>query len=165
MKKAREVEFEVLPKNRTLTGDDPLIALVARLMDSVFTLPGTKIRFGLDPLIGLIPGVGDTASAVVSMLLIFQSARYGMPRIVLARMALNVLLNTIFGSVPVIGDFFSLWFKSNNMNYALLRKHAGQRRTASSTDWLFVIGLLALLLGAVVLVIIGAVTLIRSLFP
>ncbi|MES2570881.1 MAG: DUF4112 domain-containing protein, partial [Verrucomicrobiota bacterium] len=140
------------------------IAFIAKLMDSVFTIPGTKFRFGLDPLIGLIPGFGDTASAAVSILLIFQSARYGIPKVVLARMALNVLLNTTIGAIPVVGDFFSLWFRSNNMNYELLRKHAGERRTASPSDWFFVCGLLALLIGGITLIIIGVISVIKSAF-
>ena len=71
---------------------DPFLAFVARLMDTAFTIPGTNIRFGLDPVIGLIPGIGDCVATLISTLLILQSARYRLPKIVLTRMALNVLL-------------------------------------------------------------------------
>jgi Domain of unknown function (DUF4112) len=161
MKKAQEVEFEVLPKDSqrpSLQGDDPLIAFVARLMDTVFSIPGTRIRFGLDPIIGLLPGFGDTATALVSALLIVQSARYGVPRVVMARMALNVLLNSALGTVPVAGDLFSVWFKSNIKNYDLLRRHAGARRVSTAKDWAFIIALLGGLLALIVLLVIGAIT-------
>ena len=165
MKKVTEMEFEVLPKETkgsALPGDDPLIALISRWMDNAFTLPGTKIRFGLDPLIGLLPGLGDTATAIVSMLLIMQSARHGVPKVVLARMALNVLLNTAVGALPVAGDLFSVWFKSNAKNYDLLRKHAGASRTSTARDWVFIIALLGGLITAVGLLVVGAATLISK---
>src|SRR5436190_13497369 len=89
-------------------GDRALMAAIARIMDDVFVIPGTNIRFGLDPLIGLIPGFGDMAGAVVSTLLLIQGGRLGAPKIVLARMALNVLINTALGAIPVLGDAFSV---------------------------------------------------------
>lgn len=167
VKEAREVEFEVLGKNeprQPARTDDPFIALVSRLMDTVFTIPGTNIRFGLDPILGLLPTFGDTASAIVSTLLILQSAKYGVPRVILARMTLNVLLNTAIGAIPVLGDIFSVWFKSNARNYDLLRRHASTRKAATWGDWVFVVGLLALILGAVVLMIAGAVALLSAIF-
>jgi hypothetical protein len=167
MSKVREIEVEVVGKDEprsTLRGDDPMIALVARLMDTIFTIPGTKFRFGLDPILGLLPGFGDTATAIVSALLIAQSARYGVPRIVLARMAGNVLLNTALGSVPVLGDAFSFWFKSNVRNYDLLRRHAGASRRAGWRDWTFVFGLLAAIVALALFLVVGAVTLLGKLF-
>ncbi len=166
MNEAREVKFEVLERDEhpaDRRGDDSIIAFVARLMDTAFVIPGTNIRFGLDPLIGLLPGFGDTATALVSVLLILQSSRHGVPKIVLARMALNVLLNTAVGAIPVAGDVFSMWFKSNAMNYALLRKHAGDRRKSTLRDWMFVAGLLLLLLTAIALLVVGAVTVFKKL--
>ncbi len=124
--------------------DDPFIALVARLMDNVFTIPGTKIRFGLDPIIGLVAGYGDAAAALTSILLLLRSAKHRVPKIVLAQMALNIVLNATVGAVPVAGDAFSFWFKSNERNYALLRKHAGSAKPTGGS-WLFVL----LLLGGV----------------
>ena len=149
---SREIDVEVLrpgekppPPNATsaesTTHDDPFIALVSRLMDSVFRVPGTNIRFGFDPIIGLVPGIGDAATAVTSLLLILQSARARVPRIVLARMVLNVLINTGVGAIPAVGDLFSVWFRSNVRNYELHRKHAGTRSSTTS-DWLFILALL-----------------------
>jgi len=166
--KAQEVEFEVVdketPRPVPRLGDDQIIGFVSRLMDTVFTIPGTNIRFGLDPILGLLPGFGDTATAIISALLIAQSARYGVPRIILARMAGNVLLNTALGSVPLVGDAFSFWFKSNVRNYDLLRRHASTRRPGSWRDWAFVLGLLAAIFGLVILVVVGAATLLKQLF-
>ena len=168
MDKVREIDVEVLgkekPRSVSRLGDDPLIAFVARLMDTAFSIPGTNIRFGLDPILGLFPGLGDTATAIVSVLMIAQSARYGVPRVVLARMAGNVLLNTALGSIPFVGDAFSVWFKSNARNYDLLRKHAGAHRTASWRDWVFVLILLAAVLGLVALIIVGVITILAALF-
>lgn len=177
---AREIEVEVLPPGaiprargaepdpapRVYTKDtseqkppprefdDPFIALVARLMDNVFTIPGTNIRFGLDPIIGLAAGYGDAAAALTSVFLLLRSAKHGVPKIVLAQMALNIVLNATVGAIPIIGDAFSFWFKSNERNHTLLRKHAG---TAASTgaSWLFVLLLLGLVGGALALTIMA----------
>lgn len=159
----REIEVEVLrpgekalpradPVPESTTLDDPFIALVAKLMDSVFRVPGTKIRFGFDPIIGLLPGIGDAATAVTSLLLILQSAKARVPRVVLARMVLNVLINTGIGAIPAVGDIFSVWFRSNARNYDLHRKHAGTRSSTHS-DWLFILALV----GGALLVIAFAV--------
>lgn len=154
----REVEVEVLPKEdgHPTRGpghgapggpalNDPLIAFVARVMDSIFTVPGTKIRFGLDPILGLLPVVGSPASAMVSIFLLTRSAQHGVPNFVLARMAMNVVINAILDEIPVIGDGISIFFRSNKLNYELLQKHAGTRQPSTWKDRLFV----AALLGAV----------------
>ncbi|HEX8372239.1 MAG TPA: DUF4112 domain-containing protein [Chthoniobacterales bacterium] len=143
---------------------DPLFALISKVMDNVFVIPGTNIRFGIDPIIGLIPGLGDTSGALISSMLIFRGAQAGVPKVVLARMALNVLVNAIFGGVPFLGDLFSIWFKSNQMNYELYQKHAGGRTTASKSDWVFVISLLVALLVAVGCVIALSLTVIAALW-
>ena len=149
--KVREIDIdEVLPKGaRTTAKDDPFIAFLARLMDDQFVIPGTSIRFGLDPLLGLLPGWGDSASALVSAVLILKSARAGVPKVVLSRMALNIFINAAVGAIPGIGDAFSFWFKSNAKNYALHQKHAGTTRPPALRDRLFVAaifgGLLAVL--------------------
>jgi hypothetical protein len=164
-KPAREVEFEVLGKDapQGRLNDDPFIALIARLMDDIFVIPGTNIRFGLDPLIGLIPALGATASSFVSIVLIALSARRGVPKVVLTRMAVNVLANAAIDSVPVLGDVASVFYRSNSRNYELLRKHAGTVRPSTTGDWLFLIGLLAGVLLVIGLIIVGSVTLLRAL--
>jgi hypothetical protein len=144
--------------------NDPFIALIARLMDSAFVIPGTNIRFGLDPLIGLLPGIGDGATALTSLMLFLKAAGQGVPKIVMARMAMNIVLNTTLGAVPVAGDAFSFWFKSNDRNYELLRKHAGAANASTKSDWTFVAALLGGLGFVLVLTIIGYATMITTIF-
>ena len=116
-------------------------------MDHQFVIPGTNIRFGLDPLISLVPRVGATASAAISLGVIALSFCC-VPKIVLARMALNVL-NAALYAVPAWATCFR--FRSNARNYELLRKHAGTARATTRGDWLF----LMTLLGGVGLAILG----------
>jgi hypothetical protein len=142
--------------------EDPFIALIARLMDSAFVIPGTNIRFGLDPIIGLLPGIGDGATALTSLMLFLKAAGQGIPKIVLARMALNIVLNTSLGAVPVAGDAFSFWFKSNDRNYELLRKHAGAP-SSTKADWVFVGALLGGLALVLILTIIGYATMFATI--
>jgi len=162
---AREVEFEILGKEAPQPGAgvDPFIALIARLMDDMFVIPGTNIRFGLDPIIGLLPAFGATASATVSLVLIALSARRGVPKIVLVRMASNVLINTALDSMPVVGDALSIFFRSNARNYELLQKHAGKSRASTVGDWVFLLALFAAVIVVVGLMIVGSVTAFRFL--
>ena len=160
--KKAEPEFEVLPPEREQDVQiETLMKIVALIMDNLIKVPGTRFRIGLDPIIGLIPGLGDSSSAFVSAITIFQAARQGIPRIVLAHMALNVFVNALVGALPFVGDVFSLWFKSNQRNYELLLKHGTERRQVSTKgDWAFVIALLVSLAVAVILIGVGAVFLL-----
>jgi hypothetical protein len=128
---------------------------MSRLLDSAFTIPGTRYQFGLDALIGLVPGLGDALSAVFSGYLVLQASRLGAPRSVVTRMIGNVAIDTIVGWIPLLGDLFDVVWKSNVRNMALLEDHlrhpaaakAGSRRAL-------------LLLGGILLVsLAGAVAL------
>lgn len=99
------------------------IRTFSELLDSRFSIPGTKIRFGLDAIIGLIPGFGDSIGGLLSALIILQSARLGVSRIVLVRMAINVIIEVIIGAVPFIGDIFDVAWKANIRNSNLLEKY------------------------------------------
>src|SRR4051794_24708745 len=114
-------------------------------MDEIVRVPGTNFRFGLDPLIGLVPGIGDTSSAIVSGFALIQAVRLGVPKILVARMALNVLVNEVIGIVPVVGDAFSFWFKSNARNYDIIKNHRLGTTAPKRSDWLFVVGILVAL--------------------
>ena len=160
--KTREVEFEVVGKDEPPPAD-PLIALIARWMDTQFVIPGTGFRFGLDPLIGLLPGLGDTATAAISLALILLSSRHRVPRIVLARMALNVVLNSGLGALPVVGDAFSFWFKSNARNYELLRRHAGTAHSSTRGEWVFVLALAGGVIAVLLLALAGVLALLHWL--
>lgn len=126
------------------------LEMLARWMDSVFRIPGVGIRFGLDALIGLIPGFGDTLTSLVSIYILAAGARLGVPRVTLVRMALNIAIDWLLGSFPVLGDVFDVYWKANQRNVALLRRHAmaapAQERRARAGDWLFVGGLICSLL-------------------
>ena len=117
------------------------VARIARLMDSQFRLPGTQFRFGLDPLLGLLPVVGDLSTLAVSGALLLTMLRHGASGAVVVRMALNILLDTIVGAIPLLGNLFDFAYKSNERNVALLRRHYAEGTHSGSGK-----GLVALLL-------------------
>jgi Domain of unknown function (DUF4112) len=162
--KILEVDWEVLPpeEKRKRQGLEPIFKWLAYIMDEVVRVPGTKFRFGLDPLLGLIPGVGDTSSALVSAFAMIQAVRLGVPKVLLMRMALNVLVNEVIGVIPVIGDAFSFWFKSNARNYEIIKTHRLGSSAPSRSDWAFVIAILAAL-GLIVCVGIALTFLVLAM--
>ena len=111
----------------------------ARIFDSAFRIPGTQITFGLDPILGLIPGLGDVASPVFSLFFVWHGLKLGVPKVVLARMVLNVLIDSAVGVIPVVGDLFDFGWKANAWNLALLERHAMPGRRPTSFDYVFVI--------------------------
>ena len=120
-----------------------LAQALAQLLDASLTIPGTSIRIGLDPLLGLIPGIGDLISNAIGSSLLFLGTKAGIPRIVLLRMSINILINMVVGAIPIIGDLFSIWFKSNLQNAQLLHRHC--QTTAPVTtliDWIYVSGII-----------------------
>ncbi len=144
-------EWEVLPpedrsgSRRTSASLEPLFRWLALIMDEFLRFPGTKIRFGLDPIIGLLPGIGDVSSAIISAVALVHAARYGVPKILLARMATNILINELVGIIPGLGDAFSFWFKSNVRNYKLLRRYSAAPTRSRKGDWIFLVAVLSLL--------------------
>jgi hypothetical protein len=112
---------------------------MARLFDAAFRVPGTQITFGLDPLLGLVPGVGDLASPLLTIWILWQGARMRVPKVVLARMVLNALIDAAVGAIPLLGDAFDFAWKSNEWNMALLERHVMPGERATSGDYLFVI--------------------------
>lgn len=115
------------------------------LLDSVFRVPGTNIRFGWDPIIGLIPGLGDLSSPVFAVLLLLQARRMRVPRIVQLRMLLNAGLDAMLSFVPVLGNLFDVAWKANARNMALLERHAQPGVAPRRSDVLFVYGVIILL--------------------
>ena len=95
---------------------------MTRLLDSKFRIPGTSIRFGLDPIAGLFPVVGDAATMVVSLAMVYVMYKHGVSGRVAGKMVFNVLLDMVFGSIPVAGTVFDVFFKSNQRNLRLLKK-------------------------------------------
>jgi len=124
-------------------------------MDDFLRVPGTKLRFGLDPIIGLLPGIGDVTSAIVSAVAFVHAARSGVPKILLARMAMNILINELVGIIPGLGDAFSFWFKSNVRNYELLRGYSATPAGSRRGDWIFVMACAGMIVTVLVLEGIG----------
>jgi hypothetical protein len=136
---------------------------LARLLDSAVTVPGTNIRVGADSLIGLIPGLGDIAGAVLSGYIVLVATRLGAPASVVARMLLNIGVDTVVGSVPVLGDLFDVAWKSNQMNVALLERHLGAPIATRRTSRWLVTGVIVVAIGLFVLAGVGVIALIRAL--
>ena len=119
---------------------------LARLLDSAFEIPGLGVRIGLDPIIGLVPGIGDLVSPLFAIGILWQSRELNLPRVVQFRMLMNVAIDSVLGVVPVAGDLFDVAWKANDRNYALLERYALEERPPSTGDWLFVVGMIGLLL-------------------
>jgi hypothetical protein len=122
------------------------------VLDNSIPLPGTNRRFGLDAVIGLVPGFGDAAGSLMSAYIVVQAARLGAPASSLVRMVLNVGIEAVVGAIPFAGDLFDAWFKANARNVALLRQELdrpGSTRTSSTGVVIAVIVALVLILGAV----------------
>ena len=132
---------------------------LARLMDAQFSIPGTNIRFGLDGIIGLVPGVGDFASFLVSAYLLSVAANKGASGFVMARMTLNVVVDALIGAIPVLGDIFDVFFKANQRNVRLLQQHFGEGRHQGGARKIL-IPLLVLMLG----ILAGLIWLMVKLF-
>src|SRR5918993_1560801 len=110
----------------------------AVLLDSAFRVPGTSIRFGLDAIIGLIPGIGDISTPTFSALILLQAVRMRLPIVVQARMVLNAALDMLLGLVPVLGDLVDIGWKANLRNLALLERHARPGVPPARSDYIFV---------------------------
>ena len=126
-------------------------------MDDMFRVPILGSRVGLDPLLGLIPGLGDTITSLVSFYILVAAVRYRVSKITLLRMGVNIAIDYVVGSLPVVGDVADAWWKSNRMNLDLLRKRAtvsaADARSGRVSDWLFVGGII---IGLVALAIASA---------
>ncbi|MCC6141948.1 MAG: DUF4112 domain-containing protein [Nitrospira sp.] len=130
--------------------------LLAKALDATVKIPGTSLYLGLDPLIGLIPGIGDVLANFIGTAILGMAARLGVPRIVITRMSLNLLINGTIGAVPILGDLFSVWFRSNSRNAELLRQAATQTARSTHNDWAYVAGIV----GGTVVALLGLVALV-----
>jgi hypothetical protein len=157
METYKEQEFKLasqgLDPGRSVTIDESLERL-SWLMDDLIRVPGLGWRFGLDAIVGLIPGFGDTVTSLVSFYILVAAVRYRVPKVTLLRMGMNIGIDYLVGSLPLVGDLFDAWWKSNQMNVALLRKRAtvsaSEARQGTLSDWLFVALIILLLAGLVI---------------
>ena len=123
---------------------------LAFYLDDLFRIPGVGWRFGLDAIIGLIPNVGDTLTSFASFYILVAGVRYGVPKITLLRMAFNIAVDYLVGSIPVIGDAFDFVWKANKMNMNLIRTRAAGHGTGKMSDYIFVFGLIFLLIAILI---------------
>jgi hypothetical protein len=127
----------------------------AHWLDDGIRLPGTSLRIGLDPLIGLVPGFGDAAGAILAAGILLEAVRRGVSRFTLGRIAYNIALDALLGSIPLIGDAFDAVWKANLRNVALIERHEAVPAKARKADRLFVVllsGLLCIFCGALLVV-------------
>jgi Domain of unknown function (DUF4112) len=118
------------------------------LLDEAFRVPGTPIRFGLDGIIGLVPGVGDVIVGFLSLIIPLAAWVRGIPYVTIVRMAINIGIGVLVGSIPLLGDAFDIAWKPNRRNYLLLRRHLGEPHRHTWRDWVFLL-LLVCALGLV----------------
>jgi len=137
---------------------------IAALLDDIFRIPGTQIRFGLDALIGWVPGIGDSMAAFASFLIVFAAWRRGVQVVTLGRMIANVVLETTVGAIPVAGDIFHVFWKSNRRNYRLLIREKEQPGANARRDWIFLSIIIFAAIAAAVVPIVILIWILRPLF-
>ncbi len=130
---------------------------IAQLLDNAFVVPGTSYRVGLDPILGLLPGLGDLISPLFTIGVLLQARALGVPKVVQGRMMINAGVDALLGTVPVIGDLFDFAWKANAKNLALLELHAREERSGSAGDYAFVVLMIAIVvaLAALPVVLLG----------
>lgn len=144
--------------------EDRHLEQLAALLDDLFRIPGTEIRFGLDPLLGLLPGLGDALSGLISMVLVQAAWERGLPRVTIARMMANIAMDAVVGAVPVFGDVFDVAWKANRRNLELLKRAQTRSRTENTLlDGLFLLALLLLLAAVVALPFVLLIWLISEM--
>ena len=127
--------------------------LLAKILDTTVKIPGTPFYVGLDPLLGLIPGIGDILANLIGTGILILAARLHVPQIVIVRMSLNLLINGTVGAIPIAGDLFSIWFRSHARNAALLRRAATQPYRETHQAKLYV----ACIIGGTVVLLLLAI--------
>ena len=123
---------------------------LSKYLDDWVKIPVVGWRFGLDAVIGLIPNVGDTLTSFASFYILIAGVRYGVPKITLLRMAFNIGLDYVVGSIPFVGDAFDFFWKSNKQNMDLIRERGTGRGAGTTGDYIFVCGMILLLVGILV---------------
>jgi hypothetical protein len=127
--------------------------LLAKILDTTVKIPGTPFYIGLDPLLGLIPGIGDVLASLIGTVILILAARLDVPQIVITRMSVNLLINGTIGAIPILGDLFSVWFRSHARNAELLRRAAAQPYRETQQARLYV----ACIIGGTVVLLVLAI--------
>lgn len=141
------------PRHGATSARQPLTYLRAwaDLLDSRFVIPGTRIRFGLDPILALIPGLGDLASPVFAVAILAQAVLQGVPRVIMVRIVANAFIDACIGAIPFLGPVGDIFWRANTRNLALLERHARPGVRPTRGDYVFVAGV-AMVFGTILLV-------------
>jgi hypothetical protein len=152
---------EIFRADERLPAPDPLIRQLAHLMDDGISIG--RFSIGLDPLLGLVPGIGDLIGAVIAMVIVVRAVQAGTPRIAVARMMTNIAIDTLVGSIPIVGDAFDFAWKSNTMNLRIYEESllSGHRQTVR--HWGFFLALLAIAFTVIAAVVYSGIILMRAL--
>jgi len=146
-----------LLRQQTHWFDDENLDLISHVLDEWLRVPGTSIRFGLDGIVGLIPGIGDVIGGLASLVILFAGWVRGVPYITLLRMAANVGISVLVGTIPFAGDMFVIAWKANRRNYKLMTRHLAQPQRHKWKDWVFLLclggGVVAIFLAPIILLI------------
>jgi hypothetical protein len=134
----------------------PALQQLAQVLDAAVRIPGTNIRFGLDAVLGLIPGAGDIIGGLLSAFIVLQAANAGAPRSVVARMVMNVAIDSIVGAVPILGDLFDVGWKSNTRNVQLLQRYVAQPHATRAVSR----GVVLAAIAAILLIVAGMIALV-----
>jgi len=153
---------EVYTAGEPLPVRDPWIAQLAHLMDGA--IPIGRWSIGLDPLLGLLPGVGDLIGALISMIIVARAVQAGIPRIAVARMTANIAIDTLIGSIPLFGDVFDFAYKANLQNLRIYEEALQDRRAATARHWGFFVTLFLVAAGALAAIVVGVLALLRRAF-
>ena len=144
---------------------DETLQRLENILDEAFRVPGTQIRFGIDGIIGLIPGLGDVLAGLLSLIIPLAAWIRGVPYVTLVRMAANIGIGVLVGTIPIFGDIFDIAWKANRRNYRLLVRHLGEPRQHTWRDWAFLLLLaagLALIFAIPVILVVWAIAWLDS---
>lgn len=142
-------------------GELAIIRQIRKWMDEAVTVPGTKLKVGLDPIIGLIPGIGDLTGAAIGAYVLRAAEKLGVPTIVMVRMLFNLVIDALIGLIPLIGDYLDAVYKANSKNVALVEQAILNREATARSSWWRLVGVFAAFLAIVIGGFVGAVLLAK----
>ncbi len=145
-------------------GELAIVRALRKWMDEAVTVPGTKIKFGLDSVIGLIPGVGDASSAAIGAYMLQAAHKLGVPTVVLVRMLFNLFIDALIGLIPIVGDYLDVLYKANAKNARLIEEAVVNRETTARASWFRLVGVFAVFLLIVFGGLVGTVFVVKWLW-